>query len=398
MSFAPFLHRLDRFSAPSLIALAIAGLLALAAAGQVDDGQEYRILKVGGQETLSGYLTCWIDVAPDGRTIGLSSTQGFPFRSFPIDDELNVQEMDIGNWYAGSRACFSPTGKYLLLQQLFYLDYAPNKDRPIKYEVVDVAAKKAVATFGDLYAAAITPDETTVLTLDKSGVKFTDLATGGSRSTRTLERTGNAIAVSTDGRQFAVAHRPTKDELAALPAVRNDKDAIKRGLKLGQIVVVYDMASLKPLHTLPELFDKVFRLAYSPDGKDLWVHAKPHTRKGGNPNPDQSYVSVADARTGEMRRTAFPSLAKYEPDFRTSPDGKLFAIGSQAGRFMEVHLHDRETGAMKDRFVLSYRLFEKMATKAEFPSDGRLSFVFLPDGKRMLMTFGNRLTEWTYAP
>ena len=40
---------------------------------------------------------------------------------------------------------------------------------------------------------------------------------------------------------------------------------------------------------------------------------------------------------------------------------------------------------------------EKLFSKGEFPSDGRLSFIFLPDGKRMLLTFGNRLIEWTYA-
>ena len=62
-----------------------------------DDGQVYRVLKVGGQETLSGYLTCWLDLAPDNTTVGLSSTQGFPYRSFPIDGEASVQEMDIAN-------------------------------------------------------------------------------------------------------------------------------------------------------------------------------------------------------------------------------------------------------------------------------------------------------------
>jgi len=380
-----------------LIAAALAALLTLAATAQ-SDGQEYRILPIGGQQTISGYLTCWLDLAPDQRTIGLSSTQGFPFRSFTVDDELSVDELDIGNWYAGARARFSPTGKYLLLQQLFYLDFAPNKDRPIKYEVVDVRSKQTVARFEYLFAAALTPDEGTVLTLDKSGVKFVDLATHSAHALRSVQRTGNAIAVSTDGRSFAVAHRPTKEELAQLPAVRNDKDAIKRGMKQGQVVVVYDMATLEPLHTLPELFDKIFRLEYSPDGKDLWIHARPHSRKSGNPNPNQSYVSVADATSGTMRRTAFPSLATYEPDFRISADGSLFAIGSQQGRFMEVHLYDRATGIMQDRFVLSYRLFEKMVSKAEFPSDGRLSFVFLPDVQRMLMTFGNRLIEWTYAP
>jgi hypothetical protein len=385
-----------RLSIPALILLALTGLLGLATYGQ-DDGQEYRILKVGGQETVSGYLTCWLDIAPDQKTVGLSSTQGFPYRSFAIDDELSVQEMDIGNWYAGSRARFSRTGRYLLLHQLFYLDYAPNKDRPIKYEVVDRASGKAVAAFSDLYAAAITPDETTVVTLGRDGLHLYDIATG-KRTATPLQRTGNSVAVSTDGKYIAVAHRPTKAELEALPALRNQKDAIKAALKLGQIVIIYDRHTLQPVTTLNELFDKVFRLEYSPDGKDLWIHAKPHTRKSGNPNPNQSYVSVADAATHAMKRTSFPSLAVYEPDFRISPDGQLFAIGSQNGKFMEVHVYDRATGRMKDRFVLSYRLFEKMFSKAEFPSDGRLSFVFLPDGQRMLMTFGNRLIEWTYAP
>ena len=389
-------HRTGVDKVGILLVIAVLSLSTTAAVGQ-DDGQEYRILKVGGQETMSGYLTAWVDVAPDDRTVGLSATQGFPFRTFPIDDETNVQEMDIGNWYAGSRIRFSPSGKYLLLQQLFYLDFAPNKDRPIKYEVIELASKRAVLSLDDLYAAAITPDERTLLTLGKDGVRVVDISSGKSDPIK-LARTGNAIAISTDGRFVAVAHRPTREEAATLTALRNDKKALKTAEKIGQVVVIYDRSTMERVALLDELFDKVFRLEYSPDGTDLWIHAKAHSRKGGNPNPDQSYVDVADASTHLMKRTSFPSLALYEPDFRISPDGSLFAIGSQQGRFMEVHLYDRSTGSMKDRFVLSYRLFEKMFSKAEFPSDGRLSFVFLPDGKRLLMTFGNRLIEWNYAP
>lgn len=388
---------LERLSLPSLFATAAAGLIALAAAGQ-DDGLVYNTIRVGGQHTASGYLISWLDVSPDGSTVSVSATQGFPFRLFPLDRPEETTEIDVGNWYAGSRARYSASGKYLLLQQLFYLDFAPNKDKPIKYEVIDVATGKAVARFEDLFAAAITPDDATVLTLDKDGVHFVDRASGNRNDARQIARTGNAIAVNADGTRFAVAHRPTKAEVEALPAVRNDKDAIKRGVKQGQIVVVYDMATLKPLHTLPELFDKVFRLEYSSDGRDLWIHAKPHSRKGGNPNANQSYVETADAVSGEMRRTSFPSLALYEPDFRSSPDGKLFAIGSAGGKFQEVHLYDRTTGAMVHRFVVSWRLWENL-DKGEFSSgDGRLSFTFLPDNKRMLLTSGNRLIEWTYAP
>ena len=381
----------------SILSLLFGTITCLTGSAQ-DDGQVYDVKKVGGQETLSGFLISWLDASPDGKTISVSATQGFPFRLFPVDAYTDVRSFDVGNWYAGSRARYTRKGSYLLLQQLFYLDFAPNKDRPIKYEVIDAADGHTVRAFEELYAADVTPDERTVLTLDKTGVHVVDLHTGASDAARHIERTGNAIAVSADGKRFAVAHRPTKDEVEAIPTVRNDKDALKNGVKTGQIVVVYDMATMKPLHTLPELFDKIFRLEYSADGRDLWIHAKAHTRKGGNPNPNQSYVDVADAVSGEMRRTSFPSLATYEPDFRTSPDGSLFAIGSVGGRFTEVHLYDRSSGRMVDRFILSWRLWEKL-DKGEFSSgDGRLSFTFLPDNKRMLLTAGNRLIEWTYAP
>ena len=362
-----------------------------------DDGQEYKILRVGGQENISGHLNSWIDLAPDGRTIGLSSTQGFPYRRFSIEDLENVTNTTVGSWHAGSRARYSAKGNYVVLQQLYYLDFAPNKDRPVKYEVYELAGGKRMLSLEDVFAASMDPDEKDLFVVDKDGVASIDVKTG-QRAAITLKRTGNAIAVSTDGSKIAVAHRPTEAELEKIPSIRSDKKAIKAALKLGQIVVVYDRNSMQPIHMLPELFDKVFRLEYSPDGRDLWIHAKPHSRRSGNPNPYQSYVDVADANTGEMRRTSFPSLAPYEPDFRLSPDGSLFAIGSISGKFMEVHVYDRSTNAMKHRFVLSYRLFEKMASKGEFPSDGRLSFVFLPDGRNMLMTFGNRLIQWTYQP
>ena len=387
-----------RRPAPTKHSILFAGiLLCNGLATAQDDGQEYKILKVGRQENISGHLNSWIDLAPDGRTIGLSSTQGFPYRRFSMDDLENVTNTAVGSWHAGSRARYSGKGNFVALQQLYYLDFAPNKDRPVKYEVYELAGGQRMLSLEDVYSASLAPDEKDLFVVDKDGVASIDVKTG-ERSAIALKRTGNAIAISTDGSKVAVAHRPTEAELEKIPSIRSDKKAIKAALKLGQIVVVYDRNSMQPVHMLPELFDKVFRLEYSPDGRDLWIHAKPHSRRSGNPNPYQSYVDVADANTGEMRRTSFPSLAPYEPDFRLSPDGSLFAIGSISGKFMEVHVYDRSTNAMKHRFVLSYRLFEKMASKGEFPSDGRLSFVFLPDGRNMLMTFGNRLIQWTYQP
>jgi hypothetical protein len=310
-----------------------------------------------------------------------------------------TRTLDVGNWYAGARSTFSSSGRYLVLQQMFYLDMAPNKVRPVKFQVVEVADGRSVFAADELYAAALSPDESSIYTLGPAGLDVVALGSGERDKVRHMERLGFAVAVSTDGARVAVAHRPTREELAAMPSVRNDKDALKALEKFGHIVVVYDAATLEPLHTLNEPFDKIFRLVYSPDGRDLWIHAKPHTRKGSAVDPRQSYVSTADATSGEMRRTAFPSLSTYEPDFRISPDGTLFGIVSQGRKFLEIHLYERAGGHMVDRFELSYRFGDATPLKdGEFGADGRLAFTFLPDGKNIWMTFGTRLVEWTYKP
>ena len=52
-------------------------LLGVATKAQ-SDGQVYRILEVGGQQTLSGYLTCWLDLLPGSGRLG-------PHRRMPLD-------------------------------------------------------------------------------------------------------------------------------------------------------------------------------------------------------------------------------------------------------------------------------------------------------------------------
>lgn len=398
MSTHALLKGLERLPYPALIAAALACLLTLGALGQTE-GQVYRVINIRDEDNATRHIQSWLDLAPDGRTLAVAPTQSFPFRLYDLQESRITRTMDVGNWYAGARSSFSRTGRLLTLQQLFYLDMAPNKVRPVKFQVVEVADGRTVFAADDLYAAALAPDERSLYTLGPKGLHVVDLSTGRHDPQRHLERLGHAVAVSTDGSRLAVAHRPTREELAAMPSVRNDKDALKALEKYGHIVVVYDAATLAPLHTLNEPFDKIFRLVYSPDGRDLWIHAKPHTRKGSAVDPRQSYVSTADARSGEMRRTAFPSLSTYEPDFRISPDGALFGIVSQGRKFLEIHLYERETGRMVDRFELSYRFRDATPLKdGEFGADGRLSFTFLPDGRNIWMTFGTRLIEWTYTP
>ncbi|HMN05631.1 MAG TPA: hypothetical protein PKD45_07880 [Flavobacteriales bacterium] len=362
-----------------------------------EDGQQFRVLNIRDESHATRHIHSWLDLSPDGHTLAIAPTQSFPFRMYDIDEGRITREFDGGNWYGGARTSFSTKGTYLLLEQIFYVDWAPNKVRPVKFEIREAATGKLVHRLEGTYNAVLAPDEHTLYAIGPSGLRVMDLLTGEEDRVKHLDRLGYAVAVSHDGQRLAVSHKPTKTELAAMPSVRNDKDALKNLMKQGELVVVYDAATLEPLHTLDEPFDKVFRLEYSPDGSDLWILAKPNTRRGSSLNINQRYVSVADAATGGMRRTAFPSQYPYDPDFRISPDGKLFAIASKGSKFMEIHLYDRATGRMVDRFELSYRFREATpVADGEFGADGRISFVFLPDGKRILMTFGTRLVEWTY--
>lgn len=397
MSTHALLKNLERLSCPALIAIALAAMLTLTCHAQ-DEGSVQRIVQVRTSDSETRHIHSWIDLHPDGRTVLLSPTQSFPFRVVDVAEENITHTFDAGNWFGGARCTYSRTGRYVLLEQLFYVTWKPDKVKAVKYEVVEVATGKKVFSGNDLYAAELAPDERTLYTLGKDGLHVVDLATGERDKVRSLPRLGYALAVSTDGTRLAVAHQPTREELAALPTVRNDKKLLKQMGKRARTVTVYDAAALKPLHQLNEPFDEVFRLRYSPDGRDLWVMAKPHTKHGSNLDPRQRYLSVADASSGEMRRTTFPAISEYDPDFRISPDGKLLAIGSMA-KFQEIHLYDRATGRMVDRFIRTHRFRDATPLKdGEFGAENRVSFCFLPDGKRIWLTFGTRLIEWTYQP
>jgi len=391
------LKGLKRHALTALILLALIGLGTLAVFGQ-DEGHVQRIVQVRSSAQETRHIHSFIDIHPDGRSVLLSPTQSFPFRMVDLAEETITHTFDAGNWFGGARCSYSTTGRYALLEQLFYQQWRPDKVRAVKYEVVEVSSGRKVFSGNDLYAAELAPDERTLYTLGKDGLHVVDLTNGERDKVRSLPRLGYALAVSTDGTRLAVAHQPTREELAALPTVRNDKKLLKGMEKRARTVTVYDAATLKPLHQLNEPFDEVFRLRYSPDGRDLWVMAKPHAKHGSNLDPRQRYLSVADARSGEMRRTAFPAISEYDPDFRISPDGKLLAIGS-TGKFQEIHLYDRHTGRMVDRFIRTHRFRDATPLKdGEFGAEDRVSFCFLPDGKRIWMTFGTRLIEWTYQP
>lgn len=351
---------------------------------------DYDKIKIGEAQN----MLVWMDLAPDDKTLAVSSTQSFPLYIYNLETKQVENQYDVGNWNAGSRVDYSKTGKYILLTQFFYLDYNPNKDRTVNFQVLDATTGKSMLNFGDYHDAKITPDEEYLVTLsegDKVGIH--EIETRKEIRHFVVPQATNSMAISADGKLIAVSHSTYKSDLVNNPAYKNNKKNRPILEKYKQQISVYDYNTFEKLYTIDAFYDLVYRLEYSRDGKYLFIYSIPHTKLQG-PNGKKSYVEVVNAKTGEPLRNSFGSLANYEPDFKLSHNGKYFGIISlNKMMYPELHIYDFETNELLKRFELSSRLFEKRK-EGEFPTDGRSSFVFLPGDEEALIVFGNRVVIW----
>jgi len=349
----------------------------------------YEKIKIGEAKN----MLVWMALHPDNKTLAVSSTQSFPLYIYNLETKQVENQFNVGNWNAGARADFSKNGKYILLSQLFYMDYAPNKDRTVNFQVLDAATGKSMLNFGDYHDAKITPDEKYLVTLsegDKVGIH--EIESRKEIRSFFVPQATNSLAVSTDGKLIAVSHNTYKSDLITNPAYKNNKNNRPILEKYKQQVTVFDYNTSEKLYTIDAFYDLVYRLEYSQDGNYLFIYSIPHTKLQG-PNGKKSYVEVVNAKTGEPVSKSFGSLAFYEPDFKMSHNNKYFGIISMSTRFPELHIYDFETNELLKRFELNSRLFEKTDEK-EFPTDGRASFIFLPGDEEVLIVFGNRVINW----
>jgi WD40 repeat protein len=350
---------------------------------------DYEKIQIGEVKNMLVFLA----LHPDNKTLAVTSHQSFPLYIYDLETKQVRNEFDVGNWYAGTRAKFSKNGKYLMLQQLFYMDYAPNKDREVNFEVMDVATGKSMLNFGDYHDAKITPDEKYLVTLSGGDkVAIHDIETRKEIRSFNVPMATNSLAVSADGKYIAVSHKTYKEDLINNPLYENNKKNRPILEKYKQVVSVYDYNTFEKLYTIDAFYDLVYLMDYTDDGKYLLIYSIPHTKLQG-PNGKKSYVEVADAVTGKPIRKSFASLSIYEPDFKMSHNNKYFGIVSMNRNMAELHIYDFETNELLKRFELSYRLFQK-TDEGEFPGDGRASFVFLPGDEEVLIIFGNRVIKW----
>lgn len=373
----------------------ISGLILIAciSSGMVADGQtinaEYE--KFHASDDL--YIQSGMAMSPDMQFMAIAGTQSFPLSVFDISNRKVIRQFDVGNWYAGSRVSWSAAGRYLLLQQLFYLDFAKNKDREVNFEIVDAQSGQRVLRLEKYHDVKISPDEKYAVALNGNALEFWNL--GSRQKDRTMNIPGNAtnsLAMSPDGQYIAVSERPGDDFLNSDPQFRKNKKGRKFTQKYKQVVTVYRAAGFSKVTTINEYYDNIYRLEWSSDGRFIFCLNIPHTKATTAVSGRQNFISVIDGATLEPTRTVFPSNSNFEPDFRMSHNGRLMGVVSW-GKFPEIRVHDFETGVVLHRFEMGSRLMEGIR-KLEFPSDGRVFIEFMPGDKSILATFGNQLLLW----
>lgn len=354
---------------------------------------EYDRINIGGvQHFVSG-----LALSPDFETLAISGIQSFPFYLFDWKNEAVIKKFNVGNWYAGSAIEYSTNGKYILLGRLKYADFAPNKDREVDFEIIDASTGRYIKRFDAHHSVKISGDEKYAITLSDDEVSFINLQSAKKEKSFTVPDATNSVAISPDGKLIAVSHKLYERDAKKIPQLQRDKKTLKNALKYKQQISIFDAVTFKKLYTVNELYDITYKLRFSKDGKYMFCLSIPHLKIQNTGNSRQMYINVIDMITGEPKRRGFTSVAHYEPDFKLSPDGKLFGVVSRSNRFLELHIYDFETGKMLHRFQQSFRLFEKNDNQV-MGVDSRMSFVFLPDNESVMMTQGNHIIKWNFKP
>jgi hypothetical protein len=329
-----------------------------------------------------------IVIAPGTTTAAIGTGQG-PLYLWDFSTQEFIKTIDIDGFYAGPRLSFTNDGNYLLMQQQFYVDFAPNKDRPIRIDILDINTGKVIFSRGSVFAAQLLSDSKSVVVLEGDHVSTYDFVNGNKTISHKVEGAMFSMAINPDRTIIAISHKTSEADLDALPFYKNDKKARKHALKRTHVVVLYDYNTFEKIATAGEIFDLVFKAEFTADGKELLVYTIPHSKAGVRPGGLLGFITKIDGKTGEIKRASFMSRLP-EPDFKLKNDQAILGVSSIESRtrgIPQVILYDYNTGSLINKFDLETRLLETM-------TDGRLSFEFLPNSNNLLIGYGDKIALW----
>lgn len=344
--------------------------------------QDYKFLKFDNKYSINSMA-----LAPDGASMIISTGQG-PIIFYDWQNEEITKTIDHSH-FAGPKVSYSEEGKYILLQQQFYADFALNKDRPARAEVMDAESGKILFEKDKVHFACITKDNKFAM-LSGNEISVWNISSGAKEISLEVPDATNAIAISPDGKTVAVSFKPTAADIKDIPSIRDDKKAQKEALKFRQMVAFYDLETQKKNFVTNEVFDIVYSMKYSKDGSSLWVYNVPSTKLQISAAGRQGYINKVNAVNGDVGRTILMSLAT-EPEYRESENGELMGVVSVEttwGAIDVLLIYASGYGKLLKNFRMDKKLFENAGFS------GRTSFVFLPDGERVILAYGSKLAIW----
>lgn len=356
---------------------------------QTNTNEEYKDFHMAGDKTYRSGMA----LSPDGKTVAVAGTQGNSLFIYDWKTDKVIKQFEVGDWAAGAKVYYSSKGTYLLLEQISVVNFAPNKKRELAFEIVNVATGEIVQKVAKAHAVQIAKSESFYIVLSGNEVSLHELPSGKKTNSFTVDNATHSVAISPDEKTIAISHRPTLEQVKNVPTIRNDKKAkkaIKPALKYREMISLYDAKSFQKIKTVNELYDIVYQLQFSKDGKLLYNYSIPHAKMQTASEGRQGYIYAIQIPDGEPTRISFMTLATFEPDFTENESGALFGVMSTDG-FPELRIYNNLNGRLLYRFNMRQRLSD--AFKKKMMGDNRASFVFLPDGN-ILMVSGNQTLLW----
>lgn len=329
-------------------------------------------------------------ISPDQKTIALSLKNSSPVKLIDWSSQKITREINAANWNSGSILSFSDGGKYLLLQEIGWTDFSQNKPRSADFELVDVTSGNSILKFGKVQDVFISSDEKQAVSLNNSEITFWSLPSGTKERSFGITGSGNAIALSPDGKTLAVSQMVDEDEFK--DHFGKDKKGLKYAVNYRQLVCFFNPENGKKIKTIGEFYDVIYDLRFLPEGDILFVNQTPDIRIQVK-EKQLSYINLIAVVKMEPLRLGFTSMSTAQPELKISSNKKLFAINSKGNRFQEMHLYNFETGELEKRFELGRRLFEKVDGEKMINSS-HPAFVFLPGDQSILVAMGNQLIKW----
>ncbi len=369
-------------------------LFLLAIKGQAQ-GTNMVYEKIDISPSNKSFLHSDIDRIPGKNEYLVSATKSFPFYHIDGDSHELLAEHDIGNWFAGSRIELSPTGKYILLQQLHYIDFSPNKDREVTFAVVDTKTGKTLLKIPSAHDAAFHPHEENLIVLIGDDVYSYAIAKDEKRKLFPVPAATNCIAISPDGKHIAITHYPSDEFLHDFVTKKRQKKNFKVYKKYRQCISVYDAETYDFMYTVADMYDIPYLLDFDPMGEHILCYSVPHTKVMAKTGMNGTkYFSKIKASDGSSTSVGFVSNSIYEPDFEFSNHGKWIALVTINRVYPEVWICNYESGAILARFEMATRISEGMKDR-EYPADaGRVGLAFSPDDKHLMITNGSILIKW----